>query len=69
MKLALALLRPLSAIARELRALRELYELELAQRDPPIVRHTEQPADTDTEVTYDEFKDSRPKWKRWLEGT
>jgi hypothetical protein len=51
-RFVVAFLRPLSTIARELRTLRELYELELSERDPPIIRHTERPRKTDTEVSY-----------------
>jgi hypothetical protein len=42
---------PFSVIARELTTLRELYELELSSRKPPIIRVTESPGD-DTEVMY-----------------
>jgi hypothetical protein len=43
---------PFRQIASELRAIRELYEAELADRDHPIFRHTERPHQSDTEVTY-----------------
>ncbi len=43
---------PLNAIVRELATLRELYELDLASRNPPIMRITEEPSKGDTEVTY-----------------
>lgn len=43
---------PFSQIARELTIMRELYELDLASRNPPIIRITESPSEGDTEVTY-----------------
>ncbi len=43
---------PLASIACELQILRELYELDLANRNPPIRRITETPSPRDTEVTY-----------------
>ncbi len=60
----LALFRPLVAIAKELTIIRELYELDLASRDPSIMRVTEKPRKTDTEVTYMGVVDDRPKHKR-----
>ena len=65
------LLFPFSVIARELTTLRELYELELSSRTPPIMRVTEKPRASDTEVSYmDEEKKQSPSdelmeaWKR-----
>jgi len=46
------LLFPFSVIAQELTTLRELYELELSSRTPPIIRITEKPKASDTEVSY-----------------
>lgn len=46
------LLFPFSVIAKELTTLRELYELELSSRTPPIRRVTEKPRASDTEVSY-----------------
>jgi hypothetical protein len=46
------LLFPFSVIAKELTTLRELYELELSSRTPPIRRITEKPKASDTEVSY-----------------
>lgn len=48
----LGLLSPFHDIARELKILRELYEAELAERDPPIIRRTEKPRKSDTVVSY-----------------
>ena len=63
----LALMRPLHSIARELRIIRELYELWLWQQDPPIYRVTEKPHQSDTEVTYSGL-DTAPKkkFKNWF---
>jgi len=46
------LIIPFSGIAQELRILRELYEMDLASRSPPLVRVTEEPRRADTEITY-----------------
>jgi hypothetical protein len=46
------LIIPFSGIAQELRILRELYEMDLASRNPPLVRITEEPRRADTEITY-----------------
>ena len=48
----LGLLSPFHDIAHELKILRELYEAELAERDPPIIRRTEKPRKSDTVVSY-----------------
>lgn len=45
-------LAPFAVIARELTTLRELYEMELASRNPPLIRITESPDVKDTEVYY-----------------
>lgn len=58
----LLLVWPFHSIARELRILRELYELDLASRNPPIYRLTEQPSAADTEVSYMDVEE--PKRKR-----
>lgn len=42
----------LSSIAQDLRILRELHELDLSSRHPPIWRITEHPGPSDTEVLY-----------------
>lgn len=65
-RLLIGLLRPLTSIARELRTLRELYELDLGSRQPPIYRFTEKPSKRDTEVTYSGVVDTRPRFKRWF---
>ena len=62
-RLLVAFLRPLPEIVKELRILRELYELELGARAPPIYRITEKPSKRDTEII--EAVDDRPAWKRW----
>ena len=64
----LALFRPLTTIARELAIIRELWELELASRQPPIYRVTERPSKRDTEVTYSGVIDKRPVYKRGFEA-
>ena len=61
---AFALLRPFRTIARELTRLRELYELELACRTPPIMLVTEEPGRSDTEVSYSGVRDERKPWRR-----
>ena len=48
------LIAPFSQISRDLAIIRELYELELASRNPPLIRVTEQPKRGDTEVMYTE---------------
>ena len=55
------LIAPFSTISSELRIIRELYELDLASRTPPIIRVTETPGKFDTEVSY---VDDEPKKKR-----
>lgn len=45
-------LHPFWVIAQKLSIIAELYELELANRNPPIRRVTEEPSQKDTEVTY-----------------
>lgn len=57
------LVAPFAAIARELSIIRELYELELGSRNPPIIRITETPGKSDTTVTY---ADDAPKAKSAL---
>lgn len=55
---------PLSAlprIASELSTIRELIELELASRHPPIVRITEAPGPSDTEIFYSSEPPARKK--------
>ncbi len=64
----LALVRPFASIAKSLRALVELYEMELQNRDNrfPIYRVTEKPKKTDTEISYSGVDDTRPLHKRWF---
>jgi len=64
LRLLLSLIRPLSHIAQELRILRELYELDLQSRVPPIYRMTEKPSKADTEVSYQGVDEKTPFWKR-----
>lgn len=45
-------LAPFAAIAAELRIIRECYEMELASRNPPLIRVTEAPSKNDTMVSY-----------------
>ena len=62
-------INPLHTIAKELTAIRELYEAELATRDKPIYRITEDPQEGDTVVMYtgDEPK-AKSALRRLLEG-
>ncbi len=62
----LALFRPLTAIARELKIIRELYEAELESHTPPIYRVTETPSKRNVEITYTGLADERPVYKRWF---
>jgi hypothetical protein len=63
-----SIFRPFASIARELRIIRELYELDLASRRPdPIYRLTEKASKKDTEVSYSGVIDDRPMYKRWFE--
>jgi hypothetical protein len=50
-----ALILPFTSIAEEIKILRELYELDLASRKPPIYRVTESPGD-DTEISFGDEK-------------
>lgn len=61
------ILTPLSVIASELRVLRELYELDLSSRTPPIIRVTESPGSNDTVVTYDEVPEDKSKLQDLIE--
>ena len=60
-KRLLRLISPFSEIAKELAVLRELYELELASRNPPIIRITEKPGKDDTVVSYMDDAPAKPK--------
>ncbi len=62
----LDIIAPLSQIAKELRILRELYELDLESREKPIYRVTEKPSKKDTEVLYSGVTDDRPIYKKWF---
>lgn len=66
MRTLLAIFRPLAAIAKELRIIRELYEADLESRQPPIYRVTEKPSKRDTEVSYAGVTDERPVYKKWF---
>lgn len=75
-KTILAFLKPLHTIAKELTTIRQLYELDLANRvvDPkhverPLMRVTEKPKKGDVEVTYQGDTTGR-RWKQldWDDG-
>ena len=56
---------PMKEIARELRIIRELYEAELAERTPRIIRVTETPDPRfDTEIF--DGSEATPGWKKFL---
>ena len=73
----LAIFRPLYTIAKELTTIRELYELELANRyvnlkdavPMPLSRVTEKPKKGDVEVSYQGMMID-PRWKQldWEDG-
>ena len=74
-KLLISLLRPLPEIAKQLRRIADLYELELAERvihaeslPAPIRLFTEKPSDADTEVTYSSDAEitEKPWYKRMM---
>lgn len=50
---------PFTVIAQELTTLRQLYELDLASRNPPIIRITESPGKSDTTISYGETDDRK----------
>ena len=52
-------LHPFKSIADSLAIIAELYELELAERKPPIRRVTEAPSRSDTTVMYTGREDER----------
>ena len=67
LRVLLALFRPLRSIATDIRIMRELYELELSERDRPIMRRTEKPSKYDTEVTYMGVEEEpKRKFKMWF---
>lgn len=59
---------PLHSIAKDLSIIRELYELELSEREHPIIRITEKVSKRDTTVSYAGVEEKRPIHKRWLHG-
>ncbi len=68
LRLIRAIFSPMKLIAAELRIIRELYELELESRNPPIMRVTETPNprfDTEIFMPGDEA-DNRPAWRKFL---
>lgn len=76
LKLILSFARPLHVIAKELTAIRELYELELNNRmvhpadvERPLMRITEKPKKGDVEVSY-QGSNPDPRWKQldWEDG-
>lgn len=50
----LTLVVPFSQIALQLKRIADMYELDLASRNPPIIIQTEKPSKNDTQVTYGE---------------
>ncbi len=66
LRLIRAIFSPMKLIAAELRIIRELYELELESRNPPIMRVTETPNPRfDTEVWSGE-EETKPGWRKFL---
>jgi hypothetical protein len=55
----------LLSIAGDLKAMRELYEMQMAHHKPPIYRITEAASEDDTEVSYGE-EDEKTKLYRYL---
>ena len=66
MRTLLGIIRPFASIARELRIIRELMEMEMASRNPPIIRQTERARRSDTEVSYAGVQETVPGYKRWF---
>ena len=62
-----AFLLPFQTIATELGILRQLYELELSARTPPIIRVTESPKKDDTLVMYGDGSDLTDKERKRME--
>lgn len=56
----------LHLIAKELVIMRELYEADLMSRDVPVMRITQKPRESDTEVSYMGENDGLPKHKQWF---
>ena len=61
------LLLPFSVIAKELTAIRELYEADLASREKPVYRITESPGKSDTTVTYEDGTEESPRKSKLAE--
>jgi len=61
-------LNPLATIAHELSILRELYEMDLASRTPPLIRITETPGRSDTTVSYGEEDENKGKLKDLMDA-
>ena len=58
---------PFKEIAKQIKRIADLYELELGERVPPIMLRTEKPnARLDTEVMMP-YDVERPEWRRWLD--
>lgn len=56
---------PFKDIAKELKRIADLYELELGERVPPVMLRTEKPDPRfDTEVL--DGSDEKPAWRRFL---
>lgn len=59
--------KPFASIARSLDKIATLYELELGERNPPIMIRSETPnPQVDTEVLSEGMYDQEPVWKRIL---
>lgn len=62
----LEFLAPFTSIARDLKRIADLYELELGAREHPVYLVTETPRKNDTEVTYSGDEEIKPKFKGWF---
>ncbi len=59
--------KPFASIARSLEKIATLYELELGERNPPIMIRSEYPnPQVDTEILTEGMYDQEPVWKRIL---
>lgn len=60
---------PFKDIAKSLERIADLYEMELGERNPPIMRRTEKPRKDDTEVIEDETprQSILTRWRREAE--
>lgn len=58
-KRLLQIFTPFAVIAKELTILRELYEADLASRETPVIRITQSPKKSDTEVFYGDDSENK----------